>query len=46
MIEGIAPIVFTPFDDNGDIDADGLRRIVRFEMDGGVTRDRHQRLCQ
>ena len=36
MVEGIAPIVFTPFDENGDIDADGLRRIVRFEMDGGV----------
>ncbi len=36
MIEGIAPIVFTPFDENGDIDADSLRKIVRFELDGGV----------
>jgi len=36
MIEGIAPIVFIPFDDNGDIDAVGLRNIVRFELDGGV----------
>jgi len=36
MIEGIAPIVLTPFDENGDIDADSLRRIVRFELDGGV----------
>ncbi|MCY4539073.1 MAG: dihydrodipicolinate synthase family protein [Chloroflexi bacterium] len=36
MIEGIAPILFTPFDENGDIDADGLRRITRFELDGGV----------
>ena len=36
MLEGIVPIVFTPFDENGDIDADGLRRIVRFELDGGV----------
>lgn len=36
MIEGIAPILFTPFADNGAIDAPGLRRIVRFELDGGV----------
>ncbi len=36
MIEGIAPILFTPFDKSGDIDADGLRNIVRFEVDGGV----------
>ncbi len=36
MLEGIAPILFTPFDDRGDIDADGLRNIVRFEVDGGV----------
>lgn len=36
MLTGIAPIVFTPFDKNGDIDAQGLRNIVRFELDGGV----------
>jgi len=36
MIEGIAPILFTPFDESGDIDADALRRIARFELDGGV----------
>ena len=36
MLEGIVPILFTPFDDSGDIDAEGLRRIVRFEVDGGV----------
>ncbi len=36
MLEGIAPILFTPFDENGDIDADGLRNIVRFEVDGDV----------
>ncbi len=36
MLEGIAPILFTPFDENGDIDAEGLRRITRFEIDGGV----------
>lgn len=36
MLEGIIPILFTPFGENGDIDADGLRRIVRFEVDGGV----------
>ncbi|MCY4070055.1 MAG: dihydrodipicolinate synthase family protein [Chloroflexi bacterium] len=36
MIKGIIPILFTPFAENGDIDADGLRRIARFELDGGV----------
>ena len=36
MLEGIAPILFTPFDDNGDIDAQSLRNILRFELDGGV----------
>ncbi len=36
MLEGIAPILFTPFDESGDIDAEGLRNIVRFEVDGGV----------
>ena len=36
MIQGIAPILFVPFDDRGDIDADGLRRVARFEIDGGV----------
>ncbi len=36
MLEGIAPILFTPFDEYGDIDADSLRSIVRFEVDGGV----------
>ena len=36
MLEGIVPILFTPFDENGDIDAQSLRNIVRFEVDGGV----------
>ena len=36
MLQGIAPIVFTPFDEHGDIDIEGLRKIVRFELDGGV----------
>lgn len=36
MLEGIAPILFTPFDENGGIDAEGLRRVTRFEVDGGV----------
>ena len=36
MLAGIAPILFTPFDESGDIDADGLRNIVRFEVEGGV----------
>ena len=36
MLTGIIPILFTPFDADGGIDADGLRRITRFEIDGGV----------
>lgn len=36
MLEGIIPIVFVPFDEQGDIDARGLRRVLRFELDGGV----------
>ena len=36
MLAGIAPILFTPFDENGDIDAASLRKIVRFEAEGGV----------
>ncbi len=36
MLGGIIPIVFTPFDARGQIDAEGLRRILRFELAGGV----------
>ena len=36
MLEGIIPIVFVPFDPDGAIDEAGLRRIVRFELEGGV----------
>ena len=36
MLDGIIPILFTPFDAHGDIDAGGLRRIARFEIDGGA----------
>ncbi len=36
MLRGIYPIVFIPFDESGAIDEAGLRRIVRFELDGGV----------
>lgn len=36
MLDGIAPILFTPFDESGDIDVDGLRNITRFELEGGV----------
>ncbi len=36
MLGGIIPILFTPFCAQGQIDAEGLRRIVRFELDGGV----------
>ncbi|MCY3947454.1 MAG: dihydrodipicolinate synthase family protein [Anaerolineaceae bacterium] len=37
MLEGIIPIVFVPFDEQGDIDERGLQRVVRFELDGGVN---------
>lgn len=36
MLSGIIPIVFIPFDKSGAIDEDALRRIVTFELDGGV----------
>ncbi len=36
MLAGIVPIVFLPFAADGEIDAAGLRRIVRFELEGGV----------
>ena len=37
MLEGIIPIVFVPFDEQGDVDEKGLQRVVRFELDGGVN---------
>lgn len=36
MLEGIIPIVFVPFNDRGDVDGEGLKRIVRFELDGAI----------
>lgn len=36
MLTGIIPIVFVPFDDAGLIDENGLRRVVRFELEGGA----------
>lgn len=36
MLEGIIPIVFVPFDEQGDVDEKGLQRVVRFELEGGV----------
>ena len=36
MLEGIIPIVFIPFDAQGEVDEPGLRRVVRFELDGKV----------
>jgi dihydrodipicolinate synthase/N-acetylneuraminate lyase len=35
-LAGIVPIVFVPFDADGQIDEAGLRRVVRFELDGGA----------
>ena len=36
MLAGIVPILFTPFAADGAIDAPSLRRILRFEVDGGL----------
>ena len=35
-LTGIIPILVTPFDANGRIDEDSLRRVVHFELEGGV----------
>jgi dihydrodipicolinate synthase/N-acetylneuraminate lyase len=35
-MQGIVPIVFVPFDQGGEIDEAGLRRVVRFELEGGA----------
>ena len=36
QIEGIVPVVPTPFDDHGRIDDEGLRKLVDFCVDGGA----------
>lgn len=36
MLRGIFPIVFTPFDRDGNIDERSLRRVVRFELGDDV----------
>ena len=36
MLRGIIPILLVPFDASGDIDEISLRRVVRFELEGGV----------
>jgi 4-hydroxy-tetrahydrodipicolinate synthase len=36
MLRGIIPIVITPFDPDGRIDEESLRRVVRFELEGGA----------
>lgn len=36
MLQGIIPILVTPFDSNGRVDEESLRQVVRFELDGGV----------
>ncbi len=35
-MQGIVPIVFVPFTENGELDQAGLRRVVRFELEGGA----------
>ncbi len=36
MLRGIIPIMITPFDANGQIDEESLRRVVRYELEGGA----------
>lgn len=36
MLRGIMPILFVPFDAEGQVDEAALRRILRFELEGGV----------
>jgi 4-hydroxy-tetrahydrodipicolinate synthase len=36
VLTGIIPILVTPFDADGRIDEDSLRRVVRFELEGGI----------
>jgi dihydrodipicolinate synthase/N-acetylneuraminate lyase len=36
VLNGILPIVFIPFTADGSIDETGLKRVVRFELEGGV----------
>ena len=35
-LNGIIPILITPFDVDGHIDEDSLRRVVHFELEGGI----------
>jgi 4-hydroxy-tetrahydrodipicolinate synthase len=35
-LTGVVPILFVPFDDDGNLDEERLRRVVRFELEGGV----------
>jgi 4-hydroxy-tetrahydrodipicolinate synthase len=35
-LTGIIPVVVVPFDETGAVDERALRRVVRFELDGGV----------
>lgn len=35
-LRGIIPILVTPFDSEGRVDEDGLRRVARFELNGGA----------
>lgn len=37
MLRGIVPIVFVPFREDGQVDEISLRRVVRFELEGGAN---------
>ena len=36
MLKGVFPILFVPFDNDGNVDEKSLRNIVQFELEGGV----------
>ena len=37
VLQGIIPIVITPFDAEGRLDENSLRQVVRFELDGDIN---------
>lgn len=37
VLQGIIPIMITPFDAEGRLDENSLRRVARFELEGGIN---------
>ncbi len=41
-IQGVVPILVTPFDEQGRIDVDSLERLIDFDIAAGVARSRRR----